>query len=726
MRHPTRVIRAAFLLALGPALGWAQDVRPPVAPPSALVTDYQGVHVADPYRALEDLKSPETQAWAAAQAAYTRRQLDRLPGRRALFDRIVALDAERSPVIVSLSVTPKGQWFYLKRLGTDSTAKLYVRSAARAPERVLLDPQILQKRDGVVRTINDFSVAPDGAHVAAIVSAADAELGELQVLDSDSGTVVLPSVPGIWGELPAVWSRDGRSLFYAQGAAALAPASEPFGKMQVYERFLDGRPDRKLMGWGAAFGPEIRAKDWVHVDPVSSTEFTLASRNEGIGSDARLAIASSAEFRRDPEHAAWQPVFDTDAHVRGFGAFGSFVYARTFQGASRYRLLRYDLKSPRSAPIEVVSEQEGVIDGVQVAQDGVYYVVRVGSTSQIFRLRHGELPGSAERIELPFEGNVNVLDVNPLVPGIVFSLEGWTHELQVMRAEGKTVTVTDVVPPSAKPIGADWMSEEVRCASHDGASVPMSIVYRRGLTKDGTNPALIDGYGGYGWPERAYFNRRMQAWFERGGVFAEVKPRGGGAFGRDWYQAGVGPRKANTWKDMIACSEALIARGYTSRGKIAIQGTSMGGVAVGRAVTERPDLFAVGIVRVGITDAIRFIEATPNGPNHEAEMGSVNTASGIQQLLAMSTYHQIKDGQAYPAMLFTTGMNDNRVAPWITLKTFARMSAATSSHRPTLLRVEPDAGHGISATAEQLNGELADRLAFILWNTDGPGFQPIP
>jgi prolyl oligopeptidase len=152
----------------------------------------------------------------------------------------------------------------------------------------------------------------------------------------------------------------------------------------------------------------------------------------------------------------------------------------------------------------------------------------------------------------------------------------------------------------------------------------------------------------------------------------------------------------------------------------------MGGVAAGRAITERPDLFAVAIIRVGITDAVRFIEATTNGPNHESEMGTVKTEAGIRQLLAMSTYHQVKDGTAYPAVLFTSGMNDNRVAPWIPFKTFSRMSAATSSGRPILLRIESAAGHGVSSSAEQRNSELADRLAFILWNTGDKDFQPAP
>jgi prolyl oligopeptidase len=718
-------LAVVFAWLLAPLPIGAQDL-PLKAAPGNLVTDYQGIQVEDPYRALEDLKSEQTQAWVASNAAFTRSRLDSLPGRKALFDRITALDAERAPAILSLTLTSNGRWFYLKRLGGESAARLCVRANARAPERLLLDPVAWQKQDGQLRSINDFSVAPDGKYVAAIVSLADAELGELQVFDSATGKPVLQPVRGIWGELPAVWSRDGKSMFYAQGAAALASASEPFGKMQIYQRYLDGRPDRKLMGWETPFGPDVRAKDWVFVDPASSREYTFAGRFEGIGSDARVSVARTADLLRDPRSTRWTQVLDTDAHVRDFGAAGRFIYWRTFDQASRYRVLRQDIGRPASRPVEVVPQQDGVIDRVAVAKDGIYVVVRKGSISTMLLLQHGAGPVDAKHVDLPFDGAVTILDAHADVPGIVFSLEGWTHELQVMRAVGTRVTPTDIVKPSPTAIGSDWVSEETNCNGHDGVAVPMSIVYRRGLVKDGSHPALVDGYGGYGLPENAYFNRRMHAWFERGGLFVEVKPRGGGAYGRDWYQSGVGARKSNTWKDMIACAETLIARGYTSRDKIAVHGTSMGGVAAGRAVTERPDLFAVAIIRVGITEAVRFIEATTNGPNHESEMGSVKTEAGVRQLLAMSTYHQIKDGTPYPAVLFTAGMNDNRVAPWIAFKTFARLSAATSSARPVLLRVESAAGHGMSSTAEQRNSEMADRLAFILWNTGDKAFQPEP
>jgi prolyl oligopeptidase len=713
-------------LALFPASLALADDTPPKAIPGDLVTDYHGIKVADPYRALEDVQSPQTQLWAKAQASYTRQQLDQLPGLKVLREQMNAIDTEQSPVISKLQITPDGTLFYLKRLPGENVTKLYMRTTATGLERRLIDPEVWQKKTGTSYSINNFTVAPDGRHIAAVISKADAELGELQIFSTTTGEQVLPSVSGIWGELPALWSRDSRSFLYEQGREALTPGGQPFGKMQIFQRYLAGGKDRKLIGWGEKFGAVVREKDWLFIDPNSSPQYTLTFQNEGVSSNTRLSIAPTATLTRDSQNTRWIPVFDTDADIQVTGAAGQYVYGLTFKDAPRYRILRYDLDHPKQAPLEVVAQPKGVLDDLAVAADGLYYVVRTGSVSELFWMRHGAKPGTAERVALPFVGAVSLFQASADVPGVAFRLEGWTRESQIFRVQGTKVAEVGLVPPSKSKIGEDWVAEESSCTSHDGVEVPMSLIYKKGLAKDGSHPTLMDGYGGYGISEPAVFIRKLDPWLQLGGIYVNVKPRGGGAYGREWYQAGVEPRKSNTWKDMIACAQTLIARGYTSSNKLAVQGTSMGGVAVGRSITERPDLFAVGIVRVGITEAVRFIEATSNGPNHEDEMGSVKTAPGIKQLLAMSTYHQIKDGERYPAVLFTAGMNDNRVAPWITFKTFARLSAATSSSKPVLLRIESEGGHGVTTTAEQRNAEWADRLAFILWNIGDPEFQPLP
>jgi prolyl oligopeptidase len=706
----------------GPAAS-APDA-PPRAVPGDLVTDYPGLKIADPYRALEDLKSPATQAWAEGNAAFTRRQLDALPGLPALRARIAALADDPVPRIQSVQVTRGGRWFYLKRGPSEAAFSLWVRDRVDGPERLLLDPHAWTKASGHHQAINNYSVSPDGRHVAAVVSVDDAELGELRLYDVATGRAVREPVPAIWGELAAAWTRDSQAVYYAQGAEAGQPGGEPFGHMRVFERRLAGGDDRPVIGVGMPWGVEVRDKDWVSLDAASSPTWTLAQRSEGVHSSVRIAVARSDSLRKDPQHAAWLSMFDAKAGIEGVGIADHWLYARTFAEAPRYRVLRYDLTHPDQAPVTVVPQQAGVIDAITAAADALYFLVRSGATTELWRLPHGAKPEAAQRVALPFVGASTLFDANPEVPGVVYEHEGWAHPSVLMRTRGTASVVAPLVPASTSTLGADWVAEQLACTSYDGVLVPMSVLYRRGLVKDGSHPTYMQGYGGYGIPEPAWFDRKREAWLERGGIWVDVDPRGGGAFGREWYQAGVGARKANTWKDMVACGQALVERGYTSRAKLAIEGTSMGGVAVGGALTERPDLFAVAIVRVGITDTVRFVEASPNGPNHEIEMGSPKTEDGIRQLQAMSTYARLRDGEKYPAMLFTAGMNDNRVAPWITYKTFARAAAATSSGRPVLLRVETEGGHGVTQTVDQRVAELADRWAFILWNTGDPAFQP--
>ncbi len=707
------------------------QTSPPIPPKAVLgdlVTDYFGTKVADPYRSLEDRAAPATQAWAKGNADYTRSQLDQLPGLKAMRERINALDADQSPAIRRLQVTPRGQWFYLKRMPGENFTKLYMRESVAGKERLLLDPEEWKKSTGTNYSINNFAVSPNGEFIATVIAKADAELGELQIISTKTGKQILPAVPRIWGETLALWNRDGKSLVYIQQPVA-ENADTPFGKMQIYVRKLDGSADKKLMGFGEKFGPEIRAKDWVYVEPASSAKYTVASVAEGIGSNGRALFALTADLAKDPTTTRWRELFGVSADVTGGGTLGHYFYTRTFNGASRYRIMRYDLDKPAAAAVEVVPQQKGVIDEMTIAADGVYFVVREGSVTDLYRLRHTGKPSSPEKVALPFVGAVTMFDADPNVAGLVFKLEGWTRESQIFRVDAKsktpTVVAAGIVPSSPSNVGQDWVAEESTCTSHDGVEVPMSVIYKRGLVKDGSHPTVIDGYGGYGYAEPAFFNRKLDPWLQRGGIYVDVKPRGGGAYGRDWYQAGVGATKANTWKDMIACGQTLVQRGYTTSQKLAIQGTSMGGVAVGRAITERPDLFAVALVRVGVTDTLRFIEASSNGPNHEAEMGSVKTAEGVKQLLAMSTYDNIKAGEKYPAVMFTAGLNDNRVAPWIVYKSFARMAAATSSGKPVLMRVEFEGGHGVTTTAEQRNAEIADLFAFVLWNTGAPDFQPV-
>lgn len=247
----------------------------------------------------------------------------------------------------------------------------------------------------------------------------------------------------------------------------------------------------------------------------------------------------------------------------------------------------------------------------------------------------------------------------------------------------------------------------------------MTILSRRDLERDGSNPTLLSGYGSYGISNLSPgFDPALLAWLERGGVYAIAGVRGGGEYGKDWHLAGKDGNKPNTWKDFIACGEYLVSAGYTSPSHLAGEGTSAGGIMIGNAIAERPDLFGAAVINVGVADAMRF-ESTANGATNIPEFGSVKTQEGFEALSAMDAYRRIEDGVKYPAVLLTHGINDSRVDVWASAKMAARLQAASASGKPVLLRIDYDAGHGLGSSVGQHVAQQADTYAF-LWSQLAP------
>jgi prolyl oligopeptidase len=333
--------------------------------------------------------------------------------------------------------------------------------------------------------------------------------------------------------------------------------------------------------------------------------------------------------------------------------------------------------------------------------------------------------GTPQRISLPLDGTVGLSATDPRVPGTLLELTSWTkaRKIYAYDAGREKVVETTLQPAGRFDDPSDLESAEVKVKSYDGTLVPLSIVYKKGLKLDGSNPVLLLGYGSYGITSDPFFDPKLIAWYELGGVFAVAHVRGGGEYGEDWHLAGKLLNKPNTWKDFIACAEYLIKEKYTSSARLGIEGGSAGGITIGRSITERPELFAVAIDAVPMSDTVRS-EFTPNGPPNVPEFGTVKDPDGFKALLEMSGYGHIRDGTPYPAVMVTTGFNDPRVVSWEPGKMAARLQAATSSGKPILLRVDYDAGHGIGSTKIQEEEELADKLSFALSQFGVPAFQP--
>lgn len=329
-----------------------------------------------------------------------------------------------------------------------------------------------------------------------------------------------------------------------------------------------------------------------------------------------------------------------------------------------------------------------------------------------------------QELPLPYKGAIGSLVTDYRHPGAIFEETAWTHSALWYAYDPQTHRIVDTRLKPLSPVDmSGYTSVEVKAPSADGTLIPLSIIYKKGLALDGSHPTLLDGYGAYGEVMSPYFNPTRKPWLDQGGVIAESHVRGGGEYGEGWHLAGQKLTKHHTWEDFIACGQYLIDHGYTSPAHLAGEGTSAGGITIGRAITARPDLFGAALIRVGVSNAVRQ-ELSPNGPPNIPEFGSVTTPDGFQALYEMDAYQHVKDGVKYPAAMVETGINDPRVASWEPAKMATRLQAATGSGKPILLRVDYDAGHGMGSTKAQNDLLLADEYAFLLWQLGDPAFQP--
>ena len=384
-------------------------------------------------------------------------------------------------------------------------------------------------------------------------------------------------------------------------------------------------------------------------------------------------------------------------------------------GAPRRHVLKLDLRKPdlRHAVEVAVPPKDTVLEGFELTSDSLVAAIRDGTEIVLRRYRPGDVAGEA--IAMPFHGAAYVHD-DPAhaYSDVIYSLNGWTSLPQTLRLSGNRSTDAGLRKNPPLPDLPEVEIANVTVPSHDGVMVPMTLLYRKGLKRDGSNPTLLIGYATYGFSETSGFSAAQMAFIEQGGVLAIANVRGSGVYGEEWRRAGFKATKSNTWKDGIACAKYLIAEGFASPKTLGILGGSGGGIFVGRAATSAPELFTAAIIVVGVLDTVRA-EESANGITNVSEFGSIKDAKEFPALLDMSTYHSIKDNTAYPAVMLVHGINDPRVDVWQSAKTAARLQAASNSGKPILLRLDMQAGHGIGSTVNQAIAQSADIYSFLLW-----------
>ncbi len=718
-----KTLRCFCLIVLVSVRPQAQQGTPasssavPIPPPARIenVTDnYFGTNVVDPYRWMEaDADNPGLLSFLQSQNDYTKSVLLALKEPRArLTARIKQLD--NGVIFRSIGDRRGARRFYRELLPGATSASLMVREPS-GRVRKLFDPADHGK--GNQHAAIDFFVpSQDGSHVAVGVSVGGSENDVIRVIDVASGRLLQDAITRTQYGSPS-WRPDNKSFYYGrlQELPTGAPPSAIYENQKTFLHILgrDPEKDPAILGPGLAGSPDIPKAGFSFLKVYPGSPHLISYYTAGTTSRDSLYIAPLKDATGPT--TPWSKLFSSEDKIYAFAVHGSTLYVLSEKNAPNRKVLVLDLDHPDSNNMTtLVPESDRVLSDIYASSDALYVQMRRGLSFELQRLPYDKSE-KASLVPLPYPGTISTLDVNVHFRDIYFVVTSWTRSSAVFSFDPVTRVVKDTgwIPPDPADFSA-IESREVVTVSADGTKVPLSIICRRDIALDGSHPTLYSGYGGYGWSADPVFSATSLAWVERGGVLAYAHLRGGGEFGEAWHLAGMKSTKQHTIDDMVAAGKYLIENHYSSPQHLAVMGTSAGGIAVGGALVQHPEMFAAAVDNVGVTDLLRF-QRTQGGAANVPELGDVDDPEGFKYLFAISPYHHVVDGTSYPAVFAITGVHDPRVPSWMVAKMVARLQAATSSKKPVVLRVDFDAGHGYGSTRDQYDERLADQWSFLLW-----------
>ena len=681
------------------AIFMTQTTKYPSARKSDQVDDYHGVKVADPYRWLEDLDSEETRAWVEAENKLTFAYLNDIPQRTMLRERLTKLwNFEKYGV----PFKEGDRYFYTRNSGLQNQSVLYTVNALDAQPQMILDPNTLSS-DGTV-AVSGLQVSPDGKLLAYSLSASGSDWQEWKVRDVATSKDLSDHLK--WVKFSGVsWTRDNKGFFYSryeEPKADTLKATNYFQKVYYHQLgtpqsddvLIYERPDQK---------------DWLF--------------NGSVTEDGNYLIVTIYQGTDTKNRVYYKDLKAKDAPVvkllDGFDAAYTFVgnqgprfWFQTDLDAPRGKLIEINVAEPARAKWKVlVPETKERLQGTSFIDHkfvlnylkDAYTQVKIHNTAGKF----------LSAITFPGIGTADGFNGKATDKETFYAFTGFTTPTTIYRYDFTTGKSTVFRQPKVDFNPNDYETKQVFYSSKDGTKVPMFITHKKGLKLDGNNPTYLYGYGGFDISLTPGFSVGNLVWMEMGGVYAQPNLRGGGEYGEDWHQAGMKLKKQNVFDDFIAAAEWLIANKYTSTPKLAIGGGSNGGLLVGAALTQRPDLFGAAIPAVGVMDMLRFQKFTI-GWAWVSDYGSSDNADEFKALYAYSPLHNIKPGTSYPPTMVTTADHDDRVWPGHSFKFAAALQAAQAGDAPILIRIETKAGHGAGKPTSKIIEEVADRWAFLI------------
>lgn len=690
------------------------------ATPKRPVTDtYFGKKITDNYRWLEDMSQPEVKDWFKAQGDYTNAMLAQIPGRDKLIQTFVDYD-KRLPIRYGEIKKRGNTYFYRKTLPNENVGKLYSRDGKNGPEKLLFDPTA----SGLGKTyaMTAFTPSPDGKLLVIGLQEGGAELSTLRTMDVATKTFRPESITAVFGG-GIDWLPDNSGFLYTPQNSN--DPKDPKGNLDTKARLhklgTDPASDPEL--WSRAKNPDMGIRPDQYPIMFFSTDYTqvygfLSSVDRRI--DAWMA--SPADLTKSTIN--WKRVAAPSDSINDFYKIGNRLYLLSVKNAPNGQILETDANDPNPAKATVLlPESQRNITRTIATKDFLFVTLSDGINEKIRQYdprtkqwADVPIPGTGttgiDPYDAPHSNEVFAYIMSWNNPGTAYDFDPATRKL--------AVSAFDVQPNY--PGVADLVVEELEIPGHDGVMIPLSLVYRKGLKRDGSAVCFMTGYGAYGISATPYFSRRILALLNQGVIIAETHPRGGSEKGQKWYRAGFQTTKPNTWKDFISSGEYLVKHKYTSPQHLIGEGTSAGGILIGRAITERPDLFAAAISNVSCSNALRM-EESPNGPVNAPEFGTVKDSVQCMALYEMDAFNHVKEGTNYPAVMCIGGMNDPRVIAWQPGKFAAALQNASTSGKPVVLQVNYDNGHFTEDKAVTFRN-FANMYAFALWQAGHPDYQP--
>lgn len=661
-----------------------------------------GVTVPDEYRWMET-QTEELVDWVEKHGTRTRGHLDALAQRDQLQTRILELIDEDQN---ARSVARRGERvFFLRQVKGQTQPSLVVRDNLSSSDRVLFDPA-KQKEAG---SIDNYMPSPDGSVVALNWSNAGAERGAIRFIDVNTGALLPDILPRIWGEFPAHWAKDGKSVAYTQ-MLPLKKGVDPMLNMKVKHHVLGQPAEQDAILLDGTSNPTLKfvPQEFPILEFSGDGKWAIAT-GQGARSDVQIAVASTKGLS---DKTKWNYIANYDGQISGYTVHSNKLYVLTTKGAPNGQVQVYDLKRPGQAPTTLIAaDPQSTISSIHSSKNGLFVETQKNGVESLSWYNFGTK--SSVPVPLAVQGSILDMETSSTSDEILLRQESWTQAPKFYQWSPTASTASAVNLPSPTPVDFSGVTvERVEVPSQGGAMVPMTLIYRKDLKKDKSTPFHVRAYGGYGMTMLPRYFPSQLAWLEQGGGLAFVHVRGSGAKGRAWHEGGRGKNKHIGVADLIAGIKYLDTQGYSSPKKIGVQGTSMGGVLVGGALVAEPSAFGATILSVPILNPLRIL-AAPNGANQIAELGgSPETQEGFTILHAMDPYTKIAQDGGYPETMFEVGLHDNRVALWHPAKFAARLIAKNPQ---TQVWIRPDAdGHGIGTPRDKIAQKLADRYAFLL------------